>query len=76
MERLPRLEAMNMADKSPLAGPIMREVSPSWDSTLMTDAPWSHSMAAAIGPESTVDRSRMRTEARGSVMRLCFPFVE
>lgn len=39
MERLPRLAAMYMADMRPLAGPIMRVVSPSGGSTLMTSAP-------------------------------------
>src|SRR5690606_31727629 len=68
MERLPRLAARNMAEMSALRGPTLREVSPEGDSILMTSAPWSASMPAAIGPDRTADRSSTRMPSSGPAM--------
>ena len=56
---------MNIADMSPLAGPMRRLRSPPGGSTLMTSAPWSASSAVHIGPDSTADRSSTRMPCSG-----------
>ena len=52
----------------PLWGKPRRIKSPPNASTLMTSAPWSASMAPAIGPENIAEKSATRTPCSGPVL--------
>ena len=68
-ERLPRLQAKKPGGR-PLRPVAMRRISsPAGDSTLMTSAPWSASMAAATGPDTMVVKSTTRTPSSGPAIR-------
>ena len=66
-ERLPRLQAKKPAVRPLRRRPMRRVSSPEGDSTLMTSAPWSARMAAAMGPDTMAVKSTTRTPAKGPI---------